>query len=88
MNRLAVLFLLMAACYSTPIETRQTDNTDVNVAKLFHVDGCTVYRFRDGLYEHYFARCSTNTSSETSVSRSCGKNCTRREADVVMEQDQ
>lgn len=64
MKKLTVVLLLaLSGCAAKPISTARTDNTDVTVDRLFTVDGCTVYRFRDGaLGYHYFTSCAGGTS--------------------------
>lgn len=39
-----------------------TDNADYKVLVLFEVDGCKVYRFRDGWNDRYFTNCQGNVS--------------------------
>lgn len=43
------------------------------VERLFEVDGCRVYRFRDQSYTRYFTNCSGTTEWQ----EGCGKGCTR-----------
>jgi hypothetical protein len=77
-RNLLILAMLVAGCGepAPALVSRQTDNQHFKVDKLFTQDGCTVYRFTDGGYRRYFARCEAATSS-VQWSENCGKNCTR-----------
>jgi len=60
-----------AACVASPMETRASNNPEIDVEVLFQHDGCTVYRFRDGSTHHYFARCvgpAATTTTTTMIS--------------------
>lgn len=46
-------------------------------------DGCKVYTFKTAERWAYFTRCGSQTTTETSHSVSCGKNCTKQEVDVI-----
>lgn len=52
-----ILIVLLTGCDNPAIETTATDNAKINVDKLFTNDGCTVYRFYDNDYDHYYANC-------------------------------
>lgn len=67
---------LLAGCIGQAVETTSTDNTNFNVDTLFNKDGCTVYRFYDGLHARYFVRCEGG-QSRVEWTEGCGKNCTR-----------
>lgn len=48
------------------------------------VDGCKVYAFERGGYDHYFTRCPGSiTTTESSRSVSCGKGCTKIETESI-----
>ena len=72
---LSVLFLM--SCGTDPVNTKATNNPDVNVSLLFEHDGCKVFRFWDRTY-HYYVVCS-KANAQTLSQESCGKNCTRDE---------
>lgn len=57
--------LLIAACGSRiePEAVEQTSNASVQVEKLFDNDGCTVYRFMDRGYTHYYTSCGKATTT-------------------------
>jgi hypothetical protein len=78
MKKIILLALLaLAACNPTPAERLEvSSNPNFQVERLFEVDGCRVYRFRDLSYFRYFARCANGTTSTTWI-ENCGKNCTR-----------
>lgn len=71
-----LLALLLAGCNRSPISTASTDNHEVAVDKLFTHEGCTIFRFSDGGYDHYFADCRGATVSQD---HGCGKGCARHE---------
>jgi len=64
--------VLLAAC-GKPAETSAPAGRDFVVDRLFHHEGCTVYRFADGGNYRYF----TNCSGSTQWTESCGKGCYR-----------
>lgn len=77
--RIALCALLtLSACAPAPQEPgRQPTPREYYEAKaLFSVDGCKVWRFRDGGRSHYFADCRGTVSS--AHTEYCGKNCYRR----------
>lgn len=68
----APLLLPLLACVNDPVATTASNNGEVPVDVLFTHDGCTVYRFRDGIY-HYYVRCKGEPAVST---LSCvGKHC-------------
>lgn len=46
-------------------------------------DGCTVYVFTTDR-DHYFTRCGSQVSTETTWKESCGKNCSKDRSDVML----
>lgn len=68
-----VFVLCMAGCAGQAETTKRVGDFDVE--RLFDVDGCTVYRFRDAGYYRYFSRCGSRSSGVT-WTEGCGKNCT------------
>lgn len=54
--------LALAGCggKAAPVKVENTLDT-FEVGKLFDVEGCTVYRFRDAGRYHYFASCPGTT---------------------------
>lgn len=67
----AVLVLALSGCERPPPEVTRSAGNGYQVARLFTVDGCSVYRFRDGS-DRYF----TNCSGSTGWTETCGKHCT------------
>lgn len=62
--------ITLAGCQKEA-EFHQTAGTGgFNVEKLFTVEGCSVYRFKDYRTVYY-----TNCSGSTQTQQSCGKNC-------------
>ena len=68
--------LFITACGKQPIESTQTNNSNIQVDTLFEKDGCTIYRFLDAGTYRYFARCDTG-QHKTMWTESCGKGCQR-----------
>jgi hypothetical protein len=58
-------------------------NGAFDVERLFVVDGCTMYRFYDGLRPIYFARCDKSTTASRTVTESCGKGCSRERTEIT-----
>lgn len=69
---IAMLALAISGCERAQPESTTTTTYGTQVAKLFTVDDCTVYRFMDDGRFRYF----TNCHGSTSWTESCGKNCT------------
>lgn len=47
-------------------------------------DGCKVYAFFSGGRDHYFTRCpDSKTTTESSYTVNCGKNCNRTEVESI-----
>jgi hypothetical protein len=71
MKRVAALVTIsiaLSGCLKEP-ETSIKAGSDFLVERLFTVDGCTFYRFKDGSYR-YFTNCSGSTSWEESGGKS------------------
>jgi hypothetical protein len=74
MKMMTFLFsVLVLGCDHKPVAVHETNNAKIQVEEMFTVDGCTVYRFDDGSYSHYFARCRESTSVEDGGRRQSGK---------------
>lgn len=72
----AAMAVALTACEVVePTSSAPTDNPGVAVARLFEVDGCTVYRFEDFGRKVYFTKCPSN--ADISYSEKCGKHCDR-----------
>jgi len=71
---LLIAAALLMGCGERPVSSSQSNNPRIQVDKLFDHDGCTVYRFDDAGRSRYFTKCAT--TSNTSWTESCGKNCT------------
>lgn len=90
---IAVLLLVAFGVHSCE-ESKWFKDMQANQAKyqkeqrtphvIREADGCKVYAFeRDGR-DHYFTRCpSSVTTTESSWSVSCGKNCSRTETESI-----
>lgn len=46
-------------------------------------DGCKVYAFMSDGRWHYFTRCQSMTTTETTRTEKCGKNCTKEVSEFV-----
>lgn len=71
---LIAILLSIAGCENQAVGTSDTSNRQIQVDNLFSHDGCTIYRFHDGGYLHYYAKC--DNSAEVTNRYSCGKSCT------------
>lgn len=58
---------LLAGCAKKALETRETNNPNFKVERLFETDGCRVYRFTDEGNSHYFATCGDQTTTESEI---------------------
>jgi hypothetical protein len=81
-----LLFILLTAVFLTacdqdPVAVSSSSNPKVPVSLLFEYDGCKVYRFYDGGYNHYYSKCENTTEAFTTIS--CGKGCTHPESIVT-----
>lgn len=65
--------VLLSSCGAPPIYMGETGNPDVKAANIAKVDGCTIWRIRDGTERTvYFARCQEG-SVKTSWDEGAGK---------------
>ena len=70
--------LTVAGCNKAP-EYSAPAGREFVVDKLFTHEGCTVYRFSDGGYSRYFAKCGEDSvTAHTEWRETCGKNCFRQ----------
>ena len=53
----------LTSCTVDPISTKETGNKGLTVDVIGHVDDCSIYRFHDGGYDHYFVRCGQQLST-------------------------
>ena len=74
----ALVLATLYGCSGDPLSTTQTNNSQFQIAHLFDVESCRVYRFRDGGYSHYVTICD-NANTSTSTDGSCGKGCVRHD---------
>lgn len=73
----ASLALALSACGATPIATVDTGNPGATADLIAKVDGCHIWRVRDGNERTiYFARCEHGATG-TEWQESCGKRCSR-----------
>jgi hypothetical protein len=63
------LLVVLAGC-SKKAESTVTVGNQIEVSKLFSIDGCTIYRFGDGGRHHYFSNCTGQASSIQSNGKS------------------
>ena len=75
---LSLAALAMVAGCDKPAESVAHKGAGFAVERLFTHEGCTVFRFKDGGYNRYFARCDgIAAQSTTTWQESCGRGCTR-----------
>ncbi len=67
---------------------RREELAEARAAAIPHIirdtDGCKVYAFQAGGREHYFTRCGSTVTTETTGSESCGKNCSRPTSELIV----
>ena len=66
---LGAIILTLSSCINEGIEKTRTNNDEFEVTYLFEKDGIKVYRFSDGMHDHYFT-----TGGETISTHKSGKN--------------
>lgn len=73
---LVLFFVVLLAGCERQAEQTQAAGVDFQVDRLFTIDDCTVYRFKDAGSSRYFTNCSGSTQWDES--HQCGKSrCTR-----------
>lgn len=74
------LAAMAAACTAEPISQVPTDNVSITAAHIATIEGCRVYRFRDGGYDRYLTTCPGSVSARQTVSS--GKTHSSRPDDI------
>ncbi len=67
---LVVLSLWLTGCANAPVSSGSSNNPQVPVDLLFTHDGCSVYRFSDEGYLHYYAVCGSQSVTMSQQVRS------------------
>jgi len=62
---IAAVLVTLTGCQSRPLAYVNTANPEVDLAKIFEVDGCNVYRFTDGATTKYLTTCPGSVSFES-----------------------
>lgn len=72
---IAALAAVLIGCGATPIAQVESGNKEVTAAKIARVEGCVVYRLRDGSERTvYFMRCpQANSTAAWDETHSNGK---------------
>lgn len=70
--------LALSGCYKAAEQVSPAGN-GIALEKLFDHDGCTMYRFKDGMHMVYWSDCRGGTQYTTSD----GKGNTRRHQEVT-----
>ena len=73
----ASLPLALVACSADPIETARTGNPGVQAGLIAQIEGCNLYRVRDGIDRTVYLAICPGGASRTSWTERCGKSCTR-----------
>lgn len=69
--------LTVAGCTKAP-EYSSPAGREFVVDKLFTHEGCTMYRFLDGGFSRYFAKCDGDSATTRTEGRErCGNHCVR-----------
>jgi len=68
MKKLALLSIIfvLSSCINEGIEKTKTNNDEFDVTYLFEKDGIKVYRFSDGMRDHYFTTGGQTISTHQS----------------------
>ena len=70
--------LAVAGCNKSP-EYSSPAGREFVVDTLFTHEGCTMYRFSDGGFSRYFAKCDGDSvTAQTEWGERCGNNCVRQ----------
>lgn len=71
-----VVAILLVGCDASSQKAIEPTGSELKVSVIgTTTDGCTIYRFRDGMDNHYFVRCVGQPDVATSTMQPCGKNC-------------
>ncbi len=84
MSKYLILLILLTGCHeriTTPVTVDAKD--DFEVVFLFRKDKCSLFRFRDSGYYHYFSDCGEVESTRI---ESCGKGCTHHISENINQQ--
>ena len=65
-------------------EAAQREAKEAQPHVIREADGCKVYAFKSGERWHYFTKCGSNTTTESSYNVSCGKNCSKTEVETIV----
>lgn len=85
MTRLLLLAaLLLCGCTKEPDVVQQGAN-GFSAGRIGQIDGCNVWRFEDGAWDHYAVICPTGRHASVQSYVPCGKNCTRPEGTYTVE---
>jgi hypothetical protein len=63
---LGLTIISLSSCMGDGIEVSSTNNDEYHVTYLFEKDGIKVYRFSDGMREHYFTTGGQTISTQQS----------------------
>ena len=78
-----IAVLAVAGCQKAP-EYSSPAGREFVVDKLFTHEGCTMYRFSDGVYLRYFAKCNGDSATaQTEWSERCGNNNCVRQREIT-----
>lgn len=80
--------LALMGCESRAEGEAVSTNGNLRVERLTQVDGCTIYRFKDGTRYHYTTICPRadgvqQASTHTAWSQSCGKSCVSPQDETI-----
>jgi len=76
--------LSLGACDARPIESARTGNPDVDAALIARIEGCNLYRVRDGANRSVYVAICPEGATRSSWSEGCGKGCTRDAGSLVV----
>ena len=70
--------LLLAACGAHSIDDAETGNNEVSASKIAVIEGCSLYRVRDGYRRTVYVTICPNGAEQASWLENCGKGCQRQ----------
>jgi len=66
-SHILILAVFLSGCSAAPLRMAETGNDKVTAALIGRVDGCNIWRIRDGNDQTiYFARCNGSGAASTS----------------------
>jgi len=82
------MMLVLFGCGAHSIDEADTGNREVTAEKLAVIEGCNLYRVRDGSRRTVYVTICPGSVANASWQENCGKNCTRQvDSQTLIRQD-